>query len=115
MAIERSAGRSMRGNAGELRDPFANRPATQEASMGEVLNPFRRPGRATGEGEIVVNSIPWARVFLDGRDTGRNTPVRSLKLRAGQHQLGLRTPDGTMHTFTITVRAGETHRVMRRL
>jgi len=59
--------------------------------------------------------MPWARLFVDGRDTGRNTPITGLTVPAGAHTLGLRTSDGTMHTFRVRVRAGETTRIVRRL
>lgn len=66
-----------------------------------------------GSGTLVIQTLPWARVFLDGRDTGRNTPVRSLSVPAGTHRLGLRTHDGTMHEESVTVTAGETLRIVR--
>ncbi len=65
-------------------------------------------------GTLMVNTMPWARVFVDGRDTGKNTPVRALKVSAGSHRIGLRTPDGTMHTVQVNVAPGETVRVTRR-
>jgi hypothetical protein len=54
-------------------------------------------------------------VFIDGRDTGRNTPIRSMPLSAGSHRLGLRTADGEMHDFTVTITAGEETRFSRAL
>jgi hypothetical protein len=66
-------------------------------------------------GTLVINSLPWARVFIDGRDTGRNTPVPSLRVRAGRREIGLRTPDGVMHNYTEEVPPGGTVRVMKRL
>lgn len=63
---------------------------------------------------LVINTIPWARVFVDGRDTGRNTPIRSLSVSPGRHRIGLRTPDGEMHNITVNVEEGETERVSRR-
>lgn len=71
-----------------------------------------RPARG-GSGTLVIQTLPWARVFVDGRDTGRNTPVRELSVPAGTHRLGLRTHDGTMHEESITVVAGETLRIVR--
>ncbi len=66
-------------------------------------------------GHLMIQTLPWARVFLDGRDTGRNTPVRDLPVSAGSHRIGLRTTDGTMHEETVTVPAGETVRIVRQL
>ena len=70
---------------------------------------------ARGTGTLVINSLPWARVFVDGRDTGRNTPVPSLRVPAGTRRVGLRTPDGQMHTFPVEVEAGATVRLSKRL
>jgi hypothetical protein len=83
---------------------------TAEATM---MNPDM--AAASGFGTLIINSLPWARVFIDGRDTQRNTPVRSLRVRAGTRRVGLRTPDEEMHTFTVDVPAGETIRVSKRL
>ncbi|NOY90762.1 MAG: protein kinase [Deltaproteobacteria bacterium] len=71
--------------------------------------------RARGRGTLVINTMPWAHVFIDGRDTGRNTPIRSMRVPAGDHRIGLRTNDGTMHTVNVTVAPGQTVRVVRRL
>jgi len=68
-----------------------------------------------GRGTLVINTMPWAHVFIDGRDTGKNTPIRSMRVRAGDHRIGLRTNDGTMHTVNVTVAPGATVRVVRRL
>ena len=63
----------------------------------------------------MIQTLPWARVFIDGRDTQRNTPVRSMSVPAGSHRIGLRTPDGQMHEITVDVPAGENVRVVRQL
>ena len=73
------------------------------------------PAPAGGRGHLMIQTLPWARVFLDGHDTGRNTPVRDLPVSAGSHRIGLRTTDGTMHEETVTVPAGETVRIVRQL
>lgn len=101
-------------------DPFAGEAAEPSPMNGRLLDPFRSAAETRGPSEsvtgtLVINSVPWARVFVDGRDTGRNTPVTGLRVAAGRHRIGLRTPDGTMHQFTVTVRAGERVRVVRRL
>jgi len=35
---------------------------------------------------------PWSRVIIDGTDTGRDTPVRALRVSAGDHTIVLRHP-----------------------
>jgi serine/threonine protein kinase len=86
--------------------PAREQPREQEEPAGDA---------ARGSGFLLIQTIPWARVFLDGRDTGRNTPVRQLRVPAGQHTVGLRTNDGTMHNVPVTVVAGQTHRIVRQL
>lgn len=68
-----------------------------------------------GRGTLVINTIPWAEVYIDGRATGLNTPVRGHRVSAGSHRIGLKTQDGEMHTVNVEVPAGETIRIMRRL
>lgn len=64
-------------------------------------------------GSVNIQTLPWARVFVDGRDTGRSTPVRDLRLPVGRHVLGLRTPDGELHEEVIEVPSDEALRIVR--
>ncbi|GAB4210606.1 MAG: hypothetical protein OHK0013_31400 [Sandaracinaceae bacterium] len=73
------------------------------------------PAAAAGQGTLQIQTLPWARVFIDGRDTGRNTPVRELRVPAGSHRIGLRTADGRMTEITVQVPANETVRIVRQL
>jgi serine/threonine protein kinase len=43
-------------------------------------------------GTLQVNCVPWCRIYLDGVDTGRNSPVSDLKLEAGKHKLKVVNP-----------------------
>ncbi|MEW5852793.1 MAG: serine/threonine-protein kinase [Myxococcota bacterium] len=44
-------------------------------------------------GMLTVQSRPWARLFIDGADTGRFTPVSQLVVAAGRHTLELRNDE----------------------
>ncbi len=77
--------------------------------------PRAAAGAAAGQGTLQIQTLPWARVFIDGRDTGRNTPVRELRVPAGSHRIGLRTADGRMTEITVQVPANETVRIVRQL
>jgi hypothetical protein len=68
-----------------------------------------------GNGALVIHSVPWARVYVDGRDTGRNTPIRDLPVSAGDHEITFVTEDGAEHRTRIHVEPGETVRVVRQL
>ncbi len=72
------------------------------------------PAAETTQGELLISTLPWSHVFIDDVDTGRDTPVRALKVEAGPHRVGLRTPDGAMHTVDVFVEPGATVRIIRR-
>ncbi|MDW8361493.1 MAG: PEGA domain-containing protein, partial [Myxococcales bacterium] len=89
-------------------DPAGATPAPQRPTSESATE-------ARGYGTLVINTIPWARVFIDGRDTRRNTPIPELRVRAGTRRVGLQTPDGRMHEIEVEVPANETVRITRRL
>ena len=78
-----------------------------------------RPAANTeGQGFLVVSTQPWGHVYVDGRDTGRDTPIlpsNPLRLSSGRHRLTIQINSGQRFTFPITIVAGETRRFMRRL
>ena len=82
----------------------------------ETTTTMTRPRTAMGgQGTLVINTIPWARIFIDGRNTGLTTPAMNYRVPAGRHRIGLQTNDGRMHTETVNVAAGQTVRIMKRL
>jgi hypothetical protein len=68
----------------------------------------------SNQGELLISTVPWSRVFIDGIDSERDTPVRALRVAAGAHRVGLRTPDDVMHEFDVVVKPGQTVRIIRR-
>jgi hypothetical protein len=85
--------------------------ATPPASTPAAAAPAAAPGTP---GTLVINSVPWALVFIDGRDTGRSTPLMGYTIAAGTHEVKLQTATGQVHVERVTVAAGQTVRVMRR-
>ena len=63
----------------------------------------------------MVNTIPWARIFIDGEDTGLTSPAMNIRLSAGAHRVRLVTSTGQSETVRVEIRAGETVRIVRRL
>jgi eukaryotic-like serine/threonine-protein kinase len=82
-----------------------------ETQTGEDLN---EELASTNEGELLISTVPWSHVFVDDQDTGRDTPVRSLRVPAGAHRIGLRTPDDVMHQVDVVVEPGKVVRIIRR-
>ena len=69
-------------------------------------------------GYLVVQSKPAARLTIDGRDTGRWTPVPAanpIVLPAGSHTVVFESADGRRHEEQIEIEAGKTARFVRAL
>jgi hypothetical protein len=86
-------------------------PQRGETQVGEGID---EAAAAAGEGILLISTVPWSRVIIDGTDTGRDTPVRALRVSAGDHLVVLRTPEGEEHNVNVSVAAGRTVRIIRR-
>lgn len=76
-----------------------------------------RSPRRTGTGYLIANTTPWAKVWIDGRDTGKVTPIpRSMKmtLSVGVHRVTFRA-QGRSFTYTVRIRRGKTTKLIKRL
>ena len=68
-----------------------------------------------GFGKLVTISSPVARISVDGKDSGRWTPVpnaKPLELPAGKHTITYTSADGRKATRVVTVEIGETVKVV---
>jgi len=73
-----------------------------------VLMAELRRAKPVSHGRLTINSIPWARVYLDGRLLG-TTPIRNAKVVAGSHRVVLRDGNGRrLHSFVTNVVASHT-------
>jgi serine/threonine protein kinase len=69
-------------------------------------------------GYLVVQTKPATRLTIDGRDTGRWTPVPAanpIALPAGNHTLLFESADGRRHEEQVEIEAGKTARFVRSL
>ncbi|MBI5525496.1 MAG: serine/threonine protein kinase [Deltaproteobacteria bacterium] len=66
-----------------------------------------------GKGFLNVESSPAAYLYVDGRFTGRSTPVIGHPLPEGGHTVTLRTPDGREQSWRVQVKPGETVRLTK--
>ncbi|MFT3927595.1 MAG: protein kinase [Myxococcales bacterium] len=107
-------GRPRPAQAAHQGDPSS--PSVQRADVGEteIAEAINEETLAEGQGELLISTLPWSRVFIDGVDSGRDTPVRSLRVPAGAHRIGLRTPDNLTHDVEVDVEAGKVVRIIRR-
>lgn len=71
--------------------------------------------KPAGVGSITVGSKPVARIYIDGKDTGRYTPLLNFKIKAGSHKVRLVNSDfGLDKTVYLKVSAGENKKFMNR-
>jgi hypothetical protein len=66
--------------------PGPSAPATPSASRS-------LPGVGPNDCTIRISSRPWAEVWIDGKNTGRKTPIDNLKVACGARKLELKRPD----------------------
>jgi hypothetical protein len=66
-------------------------------------------------GTLLINSNPWSRIFIDGRNTGLTTPQRSIPLPAGRHMINLRNEKFNINvSFPVVIQAGQRTKVIKR-
>lgn len=101
----------------EIEMPAIAAPAPAPAPKPVAKKPAPAPlGMTGGEGTVMVSSKPPCRILVDGRDTGLRTPVRDLRLPAGDHEITLVNDEyGIEDRSTITVNAGAPARLVRDL
>jgi serine/threonine protein kinase len=60
-----------------------------------------------GYGTLAVNCLPWCHIYVDGLDTGRNSPVSGMRISAGRHQLKVvNPPSGRTKEMDVDVEVG---------
>ncbi|MBT8496559.1 MAG: protein kinase [Deltaproteobacteria bacterium] len=68
-------------------------------------------------GYLTAKTRPWARVMIDGRDTGKMTPIpprTKLSLKPGPHRVTF-VVDGQRYSYTVRIQAGKTTHLSRSL
>ncbi len=89
------------------------------ARLPASVDPNReRTDEKTQYGFLVANTVPWSKVFLNGKYTGRETPIaldNKLRVPAGKHQVVFETPEGKQYAFEVTVKPGQVVKLIKRL
>jgi hypothetical protein len=75
--------------------------------------PEEQPG-AVRPGLLTLTTEPRARVHLDGRPTGRRTPITDLPVAPGRHVMRLVADDGRTLEEEVVIEPGESLRIARR-
>jgi serine/threonine protein kinase len=86
------------------------------AKTGAVRKP--PPEKKKRYGYLVANTRPWSKVYVDGKYTGRETPIppdKKLRLSAGKHKVIFETPGGKRYAFEIEVEPEKVLKLIKRL
>lgn len=70
-----------------------------------VAFPFK-----SAHGLLKLHSSPWGRVWIDGKDSGKATPVFNEQLPSGKHRITIHFATGGFMTEDVVIRDGETTR-----
>jgi uncharacterized cupredoxin-like copper-binding protein len=79
--------------------------------------PIATPVVTDTHGYLTAVTRPWARIFVDGKDTGKQTPVTEggkIKLKPGMHKVTF-VSEGKKYNFSVTIEAGKTKRLIKSL
>lgn len=80
------------------------------------VTPSGSQRRAARYGTVDVNCIPWCKIYVDGKDIGRNSPAKGIKLRVGTRTLRLvNPPSGKEQVRKVRVKADNNPMVTVRL
>jgi hypothetical protein len=97
--------------------PRSHRPRREPPPAPKPVPPPRPepPPQPRGTGTLLINSNPWTRITIDGRDTGLTTPQRSIPLPAGRHTITLRNPKFRINiSFSVTIQPNKRTKVIKK-
>jgi hypothetical protein len=84
---------------------FSNRELGYTSSQAVDIEPGEeRSVNLQPTGELNLNALPWAEVWIDGHKTG-DTPIANLQVPLGTHEIIFKHPQFGDRRLTATVRA----------
>jgi serine/threonine protein kinase len=80
----------------------------------EPAPPPPRPRPSGSVGKLMATTNPVASIWIDGEDSGRTTPTfQPIELSPGEHTVEFRAPDGRKAVKRVSIRAGETEKLLK--
>ena len=98
-------------------DTRTERKTTQERPVRTTPKPDPKVAKATNEGYLVAYTTPWAKVLIDGKDTGKMTPIApraKIALTPGKHKVTFVVGRETW-SYWVTIKGGETSKITKDL
>jgi hypothetical protein len=93
-------------------------PAPRPSGRDDVFEQDAKPAAAAGGDDcsITLGSKPWSEVWIDGKSTGKMTPLVDYKVSCGRHKITFKNPEIPVEkSETITVRSGDKFKKVVRL
>jgi hypothetical protein len=110
--------------AAEIIPPPKGRPGEASAAPapirlvgGEAPAGGEEKATSNEPGYLIANTQPWARVWIDGKDTGKMTPIAprsKVPLKPGKHVVTF-VADGKKFNFDVVVKPGEDVKLTKQL
>jgi hypothetical protein len=101
--------------------PKTTTPKTTTPKTTTPKTKVEKPAKGSGGemGGLIAHTTPWARVIVDGKDTGRNTPIvpkKPIMLPPGSHKVTFKIQStGQTYTFPVTIKAGQDTKLVKKL
>ena len=103
----KSADRGQKASA--KKDPAVKDALPSDGLATVSFNTDKEKAVDTETGYLVANTQPWAKVIIDGKDTGKTTPIAprsKIALRPGKHNVTF-VAGGKKYSYDIAVKPGE--------
>ncbi|MCA1665083.1 MAG: hypothetical protein LC659_12580, partial [Myxococcales bacterium] len=87
------------------------------ASSGKSVPTTSAASASPESGYLVANTQPWAKVIIDGKDTGKTTPIAprsKIALKPGKHVVTF-VVNGKKFNFDVAIKPGEDTRLIKQL
>jgi hypothetical protein len=86
--------------------------------MGDDAAGLKTIGKPSSDpGYLVANTQPWAKVFIDGHDTGKTTPIAprsKIALKPGKHTVTF-VVNGKKFNYDVNIKPNEDTRLIKQL
>ena len=105
--------------AAKTEPPARTEPKTEPPAKTEPKTepPAKVAAPVSTKGKLIISTKPWAKVWIDGTETGRNTPIPATKpiiLSPGKHWVTL-LAKGKKFSYAVTIRVGKVTSLIKNL
>lgn len=100
-------------NGNGMAEPAPERPAPTREAKDDTATRGATTGKGKssdtgGEGTLSIQCEPWCEVEIDGKATGRRSPIADLPVRSGSRRIKASNPLLNLsHTYTVEVPDGQ--------